>query len=53
MRWTQAALLTNGAEADGKAVWSWRPDAGAKPVERSAGDSGKKARSLGRARNKP
>ena len=24
------ALLTNGADADGKVVWSWRPDAGVK-----------------------
>ena len=27
------ALLTNGADADGKTVWSWHPDAGVKPVE--------------------
>jgi hypothetical protein len=25
-----AALVTSSANADGKAVWSWRPDAGAK-----------------------
>ena len=30
MRWTRAARLTNRADADGKAVWSWRPDAGVK-----------------------
>ena len=23
-------LLTNGTEADGEVVWSWRPDAGVK-----------------------
>ena len=27
-----AALLTNSANADGKDVWSWRPDAGVKFV---------------------
>jgi len=37
--------------ADGKAVWSWRPDAGVKLAERSASDGGKKARSPRRARN--
>jgi len=25
--------LTNGADAYGEVVWSWRPDAGVKPVE--------------------
>ena len=25
-----ASAQTNGAEADGEVVWSWRPDAGAK-----------------------
>ena len=39
--------------ADGEIVPSWRPDAGAKVVERSANDGGKRARSPGRARNKP
>jgi hypothetical protein len=50
--------------ADGEAVWSWRPDAGAKLVmmpahhlsdvaARHTGDGGKKARSPGRARSKP
>ena len=35
--------LTNGTEADGEVVWSWRPDAGVKLVERSASDGGNKA----------
>ena len=35
--------LTNGTEADGEVVWSWRPDAGVKLVERSASDGGKQA----------
>jgi hypothetical protein len=48
-----AARLTNGAEAYGKDVWSWHPDAGVKFALRSAGDGGKKARSPGRARYKP
>jgi hypothetical protein len=39
--------------ADGKAVWSWRPDAGAKLAEQFASDGGKRARSPGRARNTP
>ena len=26
-------VRTNGADADGEVVWSWRPDAGAKLVE--------------------
>jgi hypothetical protein len=26
------ALVTNGADADGEVVWSWRPDAGVKFV---------------------
>jgi hypothetical protein len=30
MRWTQWRRKTSGANADGKAVWSWRPDAGVK-----------------------
>jgi hypothetical protein len=37
-------VRTNGADADDEIVWSWRPDAGAKRVERSARDGGKKAR---------
>ena len=35
--------LTNGAFAYGEDVWFWRPDAGVKLVEISAGDGGKKA----------
>ncbi len=53
MRWTLAALQTNGATADGEVVWSWRPDAGVKLAGVSANDGGKKARSPGRARSKP
>jgi len=40
-----AACETNMVRADGEVVWSWRPDAGAKLVERSAGDRDNKARS--------
>jgi hypothetical protein len=29
------APITNGTDADGEVVWSWRPDAGVKPVELS------------------
>jgi hypothetical protein len=48
------APITNGAEADGKDVWSWCPDAGIKFVDiLFAGDGGKKARSPGRSRYKP
>ena len=32
--------------ADGKAVWSWRPDAGVKLCLRQRSDGGKKARSI-------
>jgi len=46
-------LPTNGIDADGKVVWSWRPDAGVKSVGWSADDGSKTARSPGRARNKP
>ena len=51
--------LSNADErslADGEAVWSWRPDAGAKLVmmpTHHTGDGGNKARSPGRARSKP
>ena len=45
--------MTSDAIADGEVVWSWRPDAGAKVVEQSTDDGGKKARSPGRARYKP
>ena len=53
---------TSDAGADGEVVWSWRPDAGAKPCMMRAepnrakmrwylqGDGGKKARSPERAR---
>jgi hypothetical protein len=37
------ALLTNGADADGKTVWSRRLGAGVKSAGFSAGDGGKKA----------
>jgi hypothetical protein len=42
-------------EADGKVVWSWRPDAGAKFSRKRfrESDGGKRARSPGRARYKP
>jgi hypothetical protein len=30
MRWTRVRQQTTDARADGQAVWSWRPDAGAK-----------------------
>jgi len=33
MRWTLVVPVTNGARADGKVVWSWRLDAGARSVE--------------------
>ncbi len=42
--------------AYGEVVWSWRPDAGVKlacDAAHHADDGGKKARSPGRARNKP
>jgi len=53
MRWTRMARQTNVAGADGEVVWFWRPDAGAKVVERFTIDGGKKARSPGRVRRKP
>src|SRR5258707_6770616 len=56
MRWTRVRQQTTDARADGQAVWSWRPDAGAKfakAITSLASDGGKKARSPGRARNKP
>ena len=53
MRWTRRFTRRVGLSADGKDVWSWRPDADAKVVERSANDGGKRARSPGRARYKP
>src|SRR5271154_1902158 len=33
MRWTLWRRKTSGAQADGKIVWSWRPDAGVKLAE--------------------
>ena len=55
MRWTRMRRKTSGAIADGEGVWSWRPDAGAKFLRSKLlrDDGGKKARSPGRARNKP
>jgi len=54
MRWTLRCRTTNDTDADGKAVWSWRPDAGVKSCGvHPQGDGGKQARSPGRARNKP
>ncbi|MGY3450812.1 hypothetical protein ACVILH_003154 [Bradyrhizobium sp. USDA 4353] len=48
-----AFALDDWQFADGQAVWSWRPDAGAKPWRHdvSSGDGGKQARSPGRARS--
>jgi hypothetical protein len=55
MRWTLAARLTKALIADGEVVWSWRLDAGVKFLRSKLlrGDGDKKARSPGRARNKP
>ena len=39
--------------ADGEVVWSWRRDPGAKPMERSNGDGGKKGRFPGESTYKP
>jgi hypothetical protein len=50
------ALFSRKAFADGQAVWSWRPDAGAKSWSAQRAlwdDGGKRARSPGRARSKP
>ena len=33
MRWTHHGRWTNGCNADGEVVWSWRPGAGAKVAE--------------------
>ena len=41
------------AKAYGEVVWSWRRDAGAKPVDVSAGDGDNKPAPPGRARYKP
>jgi hypothetical protein len=55
MQWTRRRAQTNGADADGEVVWSWRPDAGVKFAAEAIrwSDGGKKARSPGRARRKP
>jgi len=59
MRWTlwrraRSFVRTNGAEADGKGVWSWPPDAEAKSCgDEPRGDGSKKARFPRRARYKP
>jgi hypothetical protein len=56
MQWTHRARLTRAREADGQNAWSWFLDAGIKPAMmliHRAGDGDKKARSPGRARNKP
>ena len=53
MRWTQAVSKTSDTDADGKAVWSWRPTLASSLRGEPAGDGGKQARSPGRARNKP
>jgi hypothetical protein len=44
MRWTRMVRPTSAVTADGKGVWSWHPDAGAKLASDLAGDGGKKAR---------
>jgi len=54
-RWARDAMdamshETNENIADGEVVWSWRPKAGVKSVERSTGDGDNKARSPGRSR---
>jgi Neuraminidase (sialidase) len=36
MRWTQAVSKTSDTDADGKAVWSWRPTLASSGVEQSA-----------------
>jgi hypothetical protein len=53
MRWTQMARETNAPSAYGKAKWSWHPDAGVKLAGDLASDGDNKARSPGRAWNKP
>src|ERR1700761_1721617 len=54
MRWTRAAHQTNALPADGEAMWSRCLDAGIKLREKFSHDDGdKKARSPGRAWNKP
>jgi len=53
MRWTQTVLTTSASDADGQVVWSWHPDAGVKPVWRSAGDGGQQARRTGESTKQP
>ena len=54
MRWTLLARETNAPGADGKDVWSWRPDAGVKFVEDDPRATGAiKPGTPGRARHKP
>src|ERR1700761_7972860 len=46
MRWQLTVRRTSARVADGEVVWSWRPDAGVKPVAmlgHRAGDGGKKS----------
>jgi hypothetical protein len=53
---TPSWTFSRKAFADGQAVWSWRPDAGAKSWSAQRAlwdDGGKRARSPGRARSKP
>src|SRR5262249_12441836 len=40
MRWTQWRARTRRVDADGQAVWSWRPDAGVNPRVKSPGGRG-------------
>jgi hypothetical protein len=44
---------TKTLAADGEVVWSWRRDPGAKPMERSIGNGGKKGRFPGESTYKP
>jgi hypothetical protein len=44
MRWTLTVLVTRAPDADGEVVWSWRLDAGVKPLGSRLlrGEGGKK-----------
>ena len=55
MRWTRLLRRTNAASADGKAVWSWHPDAGVKSFGRRSREAteANKPGTPRRARNKP
>jgi hypothetical protein len=49
-------MPTNDMAAHGEIAWSWRPDAGAKPVSlpmERAGDGGYQARHTGESAYKP